>query len=92
MILNELQSNIITCILVFIPVLLSIAFLTLADRKIMGSTQRRIGPNIVGIFGILQPLADGLKLLLKETILGTFISPILFISAPIISLFFSLLG
>ena len=73
----------IPSILVFVPLLLSIAFLTLAERKIMGSSQRRIGPNVVGIFGILQPLADGLKLVLKETIIGSFMSPILFLAAPI---------
>jgi NADH:ubiquinone oxidoreductase subunit H len=82
----------IPSLLVFIPLLLSIAFLTLAERKVMGSSQRRIGPNIVGLFGILQPIADGLKLLLKETIIGSFISPILFIAAPIISFIFSLIG
>jgi NADH-ubiquinone oxidoreductase chain 1 len=82
----------IASLIVFIPLLLSIAFLTLAERKVMGSTQRRIGPNIVGILGLLQPIADGLKLLLKETIVGTFMSPILFIIAPIISILFSLIG
>jgi NADH:ubiquinone oxidoreductase subunit H len=82
----------IQSLLVFIPLLLSIAFLTLAERKVMGSSQRRIGPNIVGLFGILQPIADGLKLLLKETIIGSLFSPILFLTAPIISFIFSLIG
>jgi NADH-quinone oxidoreductase subunit H len=82
----------IPSLLVFVPLLISIAYLTLAERKIMGSTQRRIGPNYVGILGLLQPLADGLKLLLKETILGSFINPILFLIAPIISFIFSLIG
>jgi len=82
----------IPSLLVFVPLLISIAYFTLAERKIMGSTQRRIGPNNVGILGLLQPIADGLKLLLKETILGSFISPILFIIAPIISFIFSLIG
>ena len=48
-----------------VPILISVAFLTLAERKVMASIQRRKGPNVVGFFGILQPLADGLKLLLK---------------------------
>jgi len=78
--------------IVFIPLLISIAYFTLAERKIMASTQRRIGPNYVGIFGLLQPLADGLKLFLNETILGSFINPILFLIAPIISFIFSLIG
>jgi len=82
----------IPSILVVIPLILSIAFLTLAERKIMGSTQRRIGPNIVGILGILQPIADALKLILKETIIGSFVSPILFLAAPIISFLFSLIS
>jgi NADH:ubiquinone oxidoreductase subunit H len=82
----------IPSLIVFVPLLLSIAFLTLAERKVMGSTQRRIGPNIVGILGILQPIADGLKLLLKETIIGSFMSPVLFLVAPIISFIFSLIG
>jgi len=82
----------IASIIVFIPLLLSIALITLGERKVMGSTQRRIGPNIVGILGILQPIADGLKLLLKETIVGTFMNPILFIVAPVISFLFSLIG
>jgi len=82
----------IPSLLVFIPLLLSIAFLTLAERKVMGSSQRRIGPNVVGIFGILQPIADGLKLVLKETIIGSLMSPILFLTAPIISFIFSLIG
>jgi NADH-quinone oxidoreductase subunit H len=82
----------IPSLIIFIPLLLSIAFLTLAERKVMGSTQRRIGPNKVGILGILQPIADGLKLVLKETIIGSFMSPILFLVAPIISFLLSLIG
>jgi NADH-ubiquinone oxidoreductase chain 1 len=82
----------IPIILVIIPLLISIAFLTLGERKIMGSMQRRIGPNKVGVYGLLQPFADALKLFIKETILVSQANKILFILAPIISLVFSILG
>lgn len=73
-------------------VLLSVAFITLAERKIMGSMQRRIGPNNVSIYGIMQPLADGGKLFIKETIIPTHSNKNIFILTPIITLTFSLLG
>nr|QRH18107.1 NADH dehydrogenase subunit 1 [Blastocladiella sp.] len=79
----------ILCILI---VLLSVAFATLAERKVMGSMQRRLGPNKVGIYGLLQPLADGGKLLLKETVIPAHANIGLFLLAPIITLAFSLIG
>lgn len=79
-------------ILIILVVLLSVAFATLAERKVMGSMQRRLGPNKVGIYGLLQPLADGGKLLLKETVIPAHASTGLFLLAPIITLTFSLLG
>src|SRR5439155_10554658 len=79
-------------ILIVVPLLASIAFLTLGERKIMGSMQRRIGPNKVGVYGLLQPFADGLKLFMKETIIVSQANKLLFILAPIISLVFSILG
>ena len=51
---------------IVLPLLIAVAYFTLAERKIMGAIQRRRGPNVVGVFGLLQPLADGLKLLLKD--------------------------
>lgn len=83
---------IIKILLIIVPLLLSIAYFTLAERKIMGSMQRRRGPNVVGIFGLLQPLADGLKLLIKETILPSSANKIIFIIAPIITFVLSLMG
>ena len=60
---------ILKTLLLLIPLLLSVAYLTLVERKIMGAMQRRQGPNVIGFIGLLQPLADGLKLFVKETIL-----------------------
>lgn len=75
-----------------LPVLISIAYLTLAERKVMGSMQQRFGPNTVGFFGLLQPLADGLKLLLKEAVIPTNSNTFSFIFAPILTFFISLLN
>lgn len=85
--------NIILKILtIIIPVLLAIAYLTLAERKILSSVQIRKGPNVVGIYGVLQPLADGLKLFLKETILPNRANLIIFLIAPMVTFSLSLLG
>lgn len=77
---------------IVLPLLLSVAYFTLAERKIMGAIQRRRGPNVVGVFGLLQPLADGAKLLLKETIIPSNANTVLFVLAPIITFLLSLLG
>lgn len=84
--------SIIEVILVIIPVLLTVAFVTIAERKTMASMQRRIGPNIVGYYGLLQAFADALKLILKEYISPTQANLVLFFLGPIITLIFSLLG
>lgn len=76
---------------IIIPIIISIALLTLAERKIMGSIQRRIGPNIVGIYGLLQPIIDGIKLLLKESITPVKSNSVFYILAPLLILFISLL-
>jgi NADH:ubiquinone oxidoreductase subunit H len=84
--------SIIEVIIVVVPALLVVAFTTIAERKTMASMQRRLGPNIVGYYGLLQAFADALKLLLKEYVGPTQANLILFFLGPIITLIFSLLG
>jgi len=76
-------------IIIIVPVLISVAFFTLFERKVMASIHRRRGPNVVGVLGMLQPFADGLKLLIKETIIPSRANKIIFILAPILTLFLS---
>ena len=68
-----------------VPVLLSVAFLTLAERKVLALMQMRKGPNVVGPFGLLQPFADAIKMLMKETIIPSGASRYLFLGAPILT-------
>ncbi len=75
-----------------LPLLISIAYLTLIERKVIASMQRRKGPNVIGFFGLLQPFADVLKLIVKETILPSVANRVIFIAAPIMTLFLSLMG
>jgi NADH-ubiquinone oxidoreductase chain 1 len=84
--------SILEVVLVVVPVLLTVAFVTVAERKTMASMQRRLGPNIVGYYGLLQAFADALKLLLKEYVSPTQANIVLFFFGPIITLIFSLLG
>lgn len=84
--------SIIEVLLVSVPVLLTVAYVTVAERKTMASMQRRLGPNIVGYYGLLQAFADALKLLLKEYVSPTQANLALFFLGPIITLIFSLLG
>lgn len=84
--------NLINVLAVLVPILLRVAFITIIERKLMGSMQRRVGPNTVGIYGILQPFADALKLVVKETVVPAHATKSLFYLAPIITLMFRLLG
>jgi NADH-ubiquinone oxidoreductase chain 1 len=84
--------SIIEVLLVLVPALLAVAYVTVAERKTMASMQRRLGPNVVGYYGLLQAFADALKLLLKEYVAPTQANVILFFLGPVITLIFSLLG
>jgi NADH-ubiquinone oxidoreductase chain 1 len=79
-------------IIVILPSLLGVAFVTVAERKTMGSMQRRLGPNSVGYYGLLQAFADALKLLIKEYVSPSQSNIVLFFVGPIVTLMFSLLG
>lgn len=83
---------IIKILLIIIPVLIAVAFFTVAERKIMGAIQRRRGPNVVGFMGLLQALADGLKLFVKETTLPSNSNLIVFLLAPILAFVLSLIS
>jgi NADH-quinone oxidoreductase subunit H len=87
-----LISKILSFLIIVVPVLISVAYLTLAERKVMAAMQQRTGPNVVGFLGLLQPLADGLKLLLKETVIPTNANTFGFVIAPVLTLFLSLFG
>jgi len=75
-----------------IPLLLSVAFLTLAERKVLAAMQRRRGPNVVGLLGMMQPIADGVKMIFKETLFPSLSNKILFAVAPFITLFLAVSG
>jgi NADH-ubiquinone oxidoreductase chain 1 len=77
---------------VILPILLAVAWVTILERKVLAATQRRVGPNSVGYYGILQPFSDALKLIIKETVIPSSSNKVLFYLAPIIAIIVSLLG
>jgi NADH-ubiquinone oxidoreductase chain 1 len=89
---STILISIVEVLLVLVPALLAVAYVTVAERKTMGSMQRRLGPNVVGYYGLLQAFADALKLILKEYVAPTQSNMILFFLGPIVTLIFSLLG
>lgn len=78
--------ELIKFLIIAVPVLISVAYLTLAERKIIGYSQTRKGPNVVGIYGLLQPLADGVKLFSKEMVIPNHVSIFLYFFSPILAL------
>lgn len=91
-ILNLLLYYSLISILIILPLIICIAFFTIAERKIMAAIQRRRGPNITGYWGIIQPFADGFKLIIKEIIIPTLANKFIFIIAPSITFILSLLN
>jgi len=79
-------------LLLIITILMAVAFLTLFERKILASIQKRQGPELTGLYGLIQPITDALKLILKELIIPMTASQKLFILAPIMTFFFAILG
>jgi NADH-quinone oxidoreductase subunit H len=77
---------------ILVPLLVAIAYLTYAERKVLAAMQLRRGPNVVGPFGLLQPFADGLKLLFKETIIPSGASRLVFVAAPVLTFTLSLVA
>jgi len=84
--------NLLEVLIVLVPILLAVAFMTIIERKVLAAMQRRVGPNKVGYYGVLQPFADALKLVVKETVIPAQATKSLFFLAPVITLIFSLLG
>src|SRR5690348_16113919 len=86
-----LDISIIKLLPIILPILLAVAFFTIFERKILASMQRRRGPNVVGIYGLLQAIADALKLLSKETLIPSNSNFFLFILSPIFTFVISML-
>jgi NADH-quinone oxidoreductase subunit H len=87
-----ITCTVLKILAIVVSVLISVAYFTIAERKIVGIIQRRKGPNVIGIVGLLQPLADGLKLFVKETIFPSNSNLIIFLIAPMLTFILSLIG
>ena len=85
-------TTLIKILVIIVPYLLAVAYFTLSERKVMAAIQRRRGPNVVGAYGLMQPLADGFKLLVKETVIPSSSNKVIFIISPIMTFVISLIG
>ena len=84
--------NLIKVFMIIIPLLVAVAYLTLAERKILGYMQARRGPNVVGAYGLFQPLADGMKLFSKELVVPHFANLFIYVAAPVFSFTLALIA
>ena len=83
---------VIYCLVIVVPLLLAVAYYTYAERKVLAYSQLRKGPNVVGPFGLFQPIADGLKLFMKETVIPSGANRIVFVAAPMMTFTFALIA
>src|SRR5579871_5705220 len=83
---------VVEILVIVVPLLVAVAYLTYAERKVLAAAQLRMGPNVVGPFGLLQPLADGLKLLTKETVIPSGANRAVFVLAPMLTFILALVA
>lgn len=88
----EFFKIILQILIIMVPVLIAVAYFTHIERKLLGAIQRRRGPNVVGVFGLMQPLADGFKFLVKEIVLPSNSNKFIFLMAPVFTFIISLMS